>query len=100
MALLAGFLAVAVGAGVGWSFLRYHWMPTYISPDQLRKSLGLPVLGSVSLYLSPELKYKRRLQLISFLTVAILLVLSSGGVLWYGALGSTIFKSLPSDLPL
>ena len=97
MTLLVGFLAIAVGAGVGWSFLRYHWMPTYISPRQLRKSLGLPVLGSVSLYLSPQHKTKRRLQLISFLAVAILLVLSSGGVIWYSELGSTIVKTLNSD---
>ncbi|MBT8126555.1 MAG: chain-length determining protein [Gammaproteobacteria bacterium] len=100
MTFLAGVLAVAVGAGVAWSFLRHLWMPTYISPHQLRRSLGLPVLGSVSLYLSPQQKYKRRLQLISFLTVAILLVLSSGGVIWYSHLGTTNIISSTSDLSL
>ncbi|MGB5279623.1 MAG: XrtA system polysaccharide chain length determinant [Gammaproteobacteria bacterium] len=100
MMLLAGFLAAALGAGVGWSFLRFVLKPTYISMRQLREDLGLPVLGSVSLYLSPRQKYQRRFQLISFLTVAILLALVSGGVIWYRDLGAVIVVSLISDLSL
>ena len=96
--LLAGFLAAAVGAGLGWSFLRYTMQPTYFSLRQLGDNIGLPVLGSVSLYLSPRHKRRRRFQLASFISVAVLLVFVSGGVIWYRDLGTRIVGSLITNL--
>jgi polysaccharide chain length determinant protein (PEP-CTERM system associated) len=96
--LLGGALAAAIGAGLGWCFLRYMLQPTYISLRQLRENIGLPVLGSVSLYLSPRHRWKRRLQLTSFISVAVLLVFVSGGVIWYREMGTSIIGSLISDL--
>jgi hypothetical protein len=96
--LLSVFLLVALGAGLGWSFLRYLLQPTFTGLRQLGDHIGLPVLGSVSLYLSPEHKRKRRFQLVSFITVALLLVFVSGGVIWYRDLGTTVMGSFVSGL--
>jgi len=78
---LSGVLLLAFGAGIAWSFVRYMLQPTFIDLEQLATSTGLPVLGSVSLYLSPEHRKKRRLQLRSFASVAFLLFIVFGVVI-------------------
>jgi len=87
--LLVGVLFASIGAGLGWSLLRYLIDPTYNSVSQVRSRTGLPVLGPVSLFLSPEHRKKRRLQLMSFVSVSALLVVMFGGVLWYRDAGVT-----------
>jgi polysaccharide chain length determinant protein (PEP-CTERM system associated) len=79
--LLSGVLVAAMGAGLGWSFVRYILQPAFINMRQLGAVTGLPVLGSVGLYLSPEHIKKRRQQLILFLSATFLLVLFFGLVL-------------------
>ena len=81
--LLLGALFVSIGAGLGWCLIRYLLYPTYNNLQQARSMTVLPVLGPVSLYLSPEHRKKRRLQLLSFLTAFMLLIMVFGGVLWY-----------------
>lgn len=80
--LLTGVLLAALGAGFGWSFLRYILLPTFIDLNQVRQSTGLPVLGTVSLYLSPEHRKKRRTQLASFIFAASLLFCIYGGTVY------------------
>jgi len=80
--LMTGVLLAALGAGLGWSFLRYQLQPTYINLQQVRLGTGLPVLGSVSLYLTPEHRKKRRIQLASFLSVTMLLLCVYGGTIY------------------
>ena len=58
----------------------------------------MPVLGTVSLYLTPRHRRKRRLQLASFLTVAVLLVAVSGGVVVFREAGAVVVGTLVSDL--
>ena len=96
--LLVGALAVALGAGLGWSLLRYLLQPTFINLQQLGHTVGLPVLGAVSLYLSPQHKRQRALQLASFLIAAVLLFSVFGGLLWYHDLGTAIIGSLISGI--
>ena len=96
--LLAGLLTAAIGAGVGWSLLRFQWRPTYISPRQLRKHLGVPVFGSVGLYLSPRHRYQRRFQLVSFVTVAILLAFVAAGAIRYRDLGTALVRTVMPEL--
>jgi hypothetical protein len=91
--LLAGVFVAAMGAGLGWSLLRYLLHPTFIDPRQVRSKIGLPVLGPVSLYVSPEHRKKRRLQLVSFLSAAVLLLGVFGGVLWYRDIGTALVGS-------
>ncbi len=94
--LLTGVLFAAMAAGLGWSLLRYLLHPTFFNYRQLRSSIGLPVLGAVGLYLSPEHKKKRHLQLISFFSAAVLLVGVFGGALWYRDAGSALVGSVIS----
>jgi len=92
--LLITALFVAIGAGIGWGFLRYMLQPTFINLRQTSENVGLPVLGAVSLYLTPAHRKKRRFQLAYFLSTATLLVMVSGGVLWYRDLGTALAESL------
>ncbi len=77
MVLLAAF-----AAGLGWSGFRYLLQPSFVSRKQIQQKLGVPVLGTVSLYLSDEHKKQRKIQLASFLSASILLILVFSGVLF------------------
>ncbi len=92
--LLAGVLLAAMGAGFAWSFLRYMLQPTFINLTQLGSVTGMPVLGSVSLYLTVEHRKKRRWQLLSFVSVAFLLVVAFGAVFLLRDPGAALFSSV------
>ena len=94
--LLTGVLFGAMGVGLGWGLLRYFLQPTFISLQQVKSSIGLPVLGSVSLFLSPEHKTRRRQQLAIFMSFTVLLLGIYGGVLFYEDTGSAIVRSVVS----
>lgn len=91
---LAGVLLLAFAAGLAWSFLRYILQPTFINLAQLSSATGRPVLGSVSLYLSPQHKKKRRLQLSSYLSATFMLVVVFGAVVFLRDYGTEIMASL------
>jgi len=80
--LMTGVLITALAAGLGLSFLLYLLQPTYFDLQQVRQGTGLPVLGSVSLYLTHEHMKKRKKQLASFLLVTILLLCVYGGTIY------------------
>ena len=80
--LMTGVLILALAAGMGWSFLKYLLVPTYIDLKQIRLGTGLPILGSVSLYLLPEHRKKRHMQLASFLFATFLLLCAYGGTIY------------------
>lgn len=80
--LLTGVLAASLGTGLGWSFLRYFLQPTFVDLQQVRLRTGLPVLGTVSLSLSPEHRKKRQMQLASFLSATFLLICVYGGTIY------------------
>jgi len=92
--LLVAVLFAAMAVGLAWSFLRYILQPTFIGLNQLSSVTGLPVLGGVSLYMSPEHKKRRRLQLSSFITATLLLVVVFGAVFMFRESGTAIFASL------
>jgi polysaccharide chain length determinant protein (PEP-CTERM system associated) len=96
--LLAGVFVVAMGAGLGWGLLRYLLHPTFLDSRQARRTIGLPVLGSVSLYLSPAHKKIRRVQLAVFLSAAILSLGVFGAVLWYKDIGTVLVGIIISGL--
>lgn len=80
--LMIGALLAAFAAGLGWSFLQYRLQPTFITLQQVRQGTGLPVLGSISLYLTPQHRRKRHWQLASFLSATILLLCVYGGTIY------------------
>lgn len=82
--LMTGVLFAAFIAGLGWSFVKYQLQPTYNNVKQVISGTGYPLLGYVSLYLTPEHKRKRKIQLISFVFFNMLLFCAYGGILFYG----------------
>ena len=91
---LTAVFFVAIAAGLGWGFLRYLIQPTFIDLSQIRDKIGLPVLGSVGLYLKDEHKRKRQLQLKGFLAVFFLLVITYGAVMVFRGPGSELVNAL------
>ena len=94
--LTAVFFA-AIATGLGWGFLRYLIQPTFIDSSQIRDKTGLPVLGSVGLYLNDEHKRKRQLQLMSFLAVFFLLVITYGAAMVFRGPGSELVNAFISS---
>jgi len=85
---LTAVFFVAIAAGLGWGVLRYILQPTFIDASQIRDKIGLPLLGSVGLYLKDEHKIKRRLQLAGFLAVFSLLMITYGAAMFFNETGS------------
>jgi len=94
--LLTMVLLAAISAGLGWGWFRYLMQPTFIDISQIRDKIGLPVLGSVGLYVTAEHKRKRQLQLTFFLLVFLLLVGSYGGIMFFSEPGSKLVSGLIS----
>lgn len=80
--LMTGALLAAFAAGLGWSLLQHQLQPTFITLQQVRQGTGLPVLGSISLYLTPRHRRKRHWQLASFSSATILLLVVYGGTIY------------------
>ena len=71
---LIGVLVASLGAGLLWAFLRDQLEPTFSNHTQVSSVSVFPILGSVNLYLSPEHRRKRQLQLSYFLSSTLLLI--------------------------
>lgn len=80
--LAAMTLIVSLAIGLGVSFGLGQAFPTFHDQTELREISGRPVLGSVSMYVSPASKLAERRDLMAFAGVAGLLVLSH--VVWIG----------------
>jgi len=93
MLLLTAVFLASIAVGLGWGFLRYLIHPTFIDTSQIRDKIGLPILGSVGLYLSDQHKRKRRLQLVSFMVVFFLLVISYGAAMVFSEPGSELVNA-------
>lgn len=95
--LLSGVFVVALAAGLGWGFLRYLIQPTFIASSQIRDLIGLPVLGSVGLFVTAEHRRRRRTQLTSYLLIFSLLVVVFGGFVAFRGVGSDSLSTLISS---
>lgn len=91
---LTGVFFAAVAAGLAWGFFRYLVQPTLIDASQIREKIGLPLLGSVGLYLNDEHKVRRRLQLVGFLAVFSLLVVAYGAVMFFSESAGELVNAL------
>jgi polysaccharide chain length determinant protein (PEP-CTERM system associated) len=97
MLLLSGVLVFALAMALAWSFARYLMQPTFIDLNQVREKIGLPTLGAVGLYLSPEHKIRRRVQLVSFVLVSFLLVVVCAGALIFNHEGTELVNKIISE---
>jgi polysaccharide chain length determinant protein (PEP-CTERM system associated) len=95
--LMAAFLA-ALGAGLGWSIFRYMLFPTFVDYKQLQKMVDLPVLGAISLQVTPQKRRQRRIALSSFLLVVMLMFGMFGGAVIYQQQVSAQVRMLLAEL--
>jgi polysaccharide chain length determinant protein (PEP-CTERM system associated) len=96
--LLVGVLVAALAAGAAWSLLMFLLFPTFVDFKQLRKTIDLPVLGSVRLQMTGEQISHRKTQLTSFLLAMSLLFGVFGGVLLLEKPGSAQVRALISEI--
>ena len=71
--LLTGVMIGAIIAGVGIAFAKSQLANVYTTTQQLARASGLPVLGSISEVITPDLRALRRKQLMYFSSAAIAL---------------------------
>ena len=95
--LLTAVMLAAVAAGLGWGFLRYLLQPTFINSSQIREKIGIPVLGSVGLYLTPAHKRRRRIQFTFFSMFFLLLTGLYLGALLFNEPGSQLVSDFLSQ---
>ena len=95
--LLSGVFLAALLIGLGWCILRFLLYPTFVDFKQLQKMIDFPVLGTISLQLSPENRRQRRLELTSFLLVAMLMFGFFGGVVVFQQQGSGQVRTLLAE---
>ena len=69
--LLSAVLVMALGLGVALALLLSQMRPVFYSRSMLRRLTGLPVLGSVSLLLTPEQRRRRLIGNIGLTAVAV-----------------------------
>lgn len=79
--LFSAVLAVGIVFGFGIAFLLYFVRPTIMSTMQLRQLTGLPVLGSVSMKLTPGRVAKNRKEFFSYGFATLGLVLIYAGLM-------------------
>jgi hypothetical protein len=96
--LLSGVLLAGLLAGVAWSVLRFMLHPTFVDFKQLQKMIDLPVLGAISLQMTPEKRRHRRIELASFLLVVVLMFGFFGGVVVFQQQGSGQVRTLLAEL--
>ena len=66
--LLSGVLLLSIAAGFGLAFLFYFMRPTFMTTGQVRKEIGLPVLGSISMISAQEKSKKEKYMYILLFT--------------------------------
>ena len=64
--LFSVVLVAGIGMGVGVALLIYMLRPTVMSTAQLRQLTGLPILGTISMKISPVLEEKHRQDVLMF----------------------------------
>ena len=96
--LLSGVFVLALFAGMGWSIFRFLLYPTFVDFKQLQKMIDLPVLGTISLQMTPEKRRQRRVELTSFLLVVVLMFGLFGGVVVFQQQGSGQVRTLLAEI--
>lgn len=90
--MLAGVMVLAVGASVVVTFLLNQLKPVFFTRNSLKKIVDLPVLGSVSLLLSPREVRKRRRRMVAFVATYVALFVATGAVVAFESTGSALLR--------
>lgn len=91
--LLSGVFAGAVGAGFAVALLISQILSTFDNPKLLMQSMQIPVLGTVSMVLSPRAESIRRMKNWVFLGLALALLPVYAGLLYMQTAGRALLGS-------
>ncbi len=92
--LLAAVLAIALGGGLAVAFAFNQLDPVYFTRKRLGSATAFPILGSISMILTPEAVAKRRAEAIAWAgAYFVLLVFTAIAVLFAGQ-ASTVLRAL------
>jgi hypothetical protein len=92
--LLMGGIILGLSAGLGLALLLEQSRPVFNDRDNLRASLSLPVLGTISTIFTPAQTMRLRVEVISFLLATGLLVVAGGGAILFQDTGVRIAQAL------
>jgi hypothetical protein len=95
--LAGGFLA-ALLLGFGWTVFRFLLHPTFVDFKQMQKMIDLPVLGTIGLQLSPEIRRHRTIHLTTFLLSLSLMLGAFAAAILFTRQGSVQFRMLMQAL--
>ena len=84
--LLGGALLASLAAGLGLAFLLQQLRPVFFDPRSLRAHTGLPLLGSVSMFVPPTVRRRERLSAAAFTTGGLLYVGLFAGLIGWTAI--------------
>jgi len=83
-------LISAIAGGVGIALLYEQLNPTYYTRQQLIDNISLPVLGSVSMYWSDSERSKRKLEILLFTLILLIILFAYAGLLIHYGLGTGV----------
>lgn len=92
--MLAAVLVASLAAGGGLAYILAQLRPVFSNARALREVSGYPVIGMVSVFLSPHHAWQRRMELASFSAAIACLVLVIGGVAVYELVGPGVHSLL------
>jgi polysaccharide chain length determinant protein (PEP-CTERM system associated) len=84
---LTAILLVGMLGGAGFAFVLQEVRPVFTNVKTLRDAIGLPVLGVVRIRLTPDQQRKLRIELASFASAALLLVVGYGAAVVFQDVG-------------
>ena len=96
--LLAGGFLAALLLGFGWTVFRFLLHPTFVDFKQMQKMIDLPVLGTIGLQLSPEIRRQRTIHLTTFLLSLSLMLGAFAAAILFTRQGSVQFRMLMQAL--
>ena len=79
--LLAGVLIIALGAGAALAFALNQMNLVFFTNEGLVSGITFPVLGSISMMLTPEQTARRRKEAVGWIAAVVLLVVSTAAVM-------------------
>jgi polysaccharide chain length determinant protein (PEP-CTERM system associated) len=92
--LLAGLLVIAIGSGTAITFLLNQLKPVFYTRRAVRKFSGLPILGSVSLLMSPQEQHSKRIWAMGWVAACLTLILFTGVAMVFEDSGAAVVRRL------
>lgn len=96
--LLATVFLAALVVGFCWTVFRFLLYPTFVDFKQMQKMIDLPILGTISLQVTPEKRRQRRVELTTFLFGICLMIGSFAAAILYQQQASVQIRMLISAL--